>query len=106
MRELHDRGDEHVEHLLLLLDTRVQETALDSEPGIVDKYVYLARTHELGDALDVRSIGEVRADYFRIDRVLPTQFISNRRESGLIPAHQHEIVLLGGQGSSESLTDS
>lgn len=106
MSELHDRGDQHVEHLLFLLETCVQEATLDSETSVVYQYVNLARAHELSDSLDIRSIGEIRADYLRIDPILPTQFISERREPDLITAHQHQVVILGSQRSGESLTDS
>ena len=104
--ETHNRCDEDIEHLLFLMDARIEESALHPEAGVVHQHIDLESTDGAGHAIDVRALGQVGGDNLCLHPVDLVHLLRQGIQSHPIPTHQDKVVTLSSERLRETLTDS
>ena len=107
VREPQHRGDEHVEHRLLLLDGVLEEAVLEAEAGVVDQELDgpLAVGEPRLDGGALGPVDEIGHQDLHLDVVRRPQLLGHGGEAGLVAGHQHEAVATGGELAGEFEAD-
>ena len=104
MGEPHDRGDEHIQHLLLCLEVSRGEALEDSEPRVVDEDLHGLGAQALFDHGQLRSVSEIGRDDVDL-HAMTAQFGCHDVESLPVAGDKHDVVPASRQSPGKGEPD-